>query len=489
MAGPRQQTYTAPQGPSARIPAGAKPKVATREPTPEETRAALEQGKLNHQTPRWNGTAFEYIPIAGDPNNSPISSQTMIGNEALGQDIARRQAAGTAGYQTFAPTGQFDSGRKVITNDPAANLRAAASNPALQARNQFPAANALTSARSNIQLSPGTQQNLQNRTAGLFAGMDLTPTQTVVNPSKTEVAADQAQSALGPAPKIDMGLADRGRGAVDDALGLSRQAVDAALQPVDQTNLNQATADARALLDQMLNGPNTAERIGSQTLRSQLALARSAAGGPGAVAGAFRNAQMAAPELQAQATEAATRETLARQQAAGQITGQLQTTATNQQANDTARINAASNAASGFAQGALGSRGQDIEIAKSNQSAASNLLNNVSQLTGTQLELDQKNQELIGQMVRDAAAMDYNWGQLDANRQEAEFDRWVKVYGIDQAAAAQIKAAAKASNKNAWDYIIPLAGAAATVVGGALAGPPGAAAGAGAGAIATQAAS
>lgn len=487
MAARRAQVAPA-QGasPRARGNANAAPATPERQPTPEETQAALESAKLNHQTARWNSKtgSFEFIPIAGDPNNSPISSQTMIGNEALGQDIARRQATSNANRATFNPGGQFDSGRQVITNDPAANLRAAAAQGVGRGpANAFPTAGAF----SNVQ-RPVTS-NRPAAGAQFFQGMDLSPTTTVVNPSKTEQGAEQAKAALGPSPTIDMGLADRGKGTVDAALDLSRRTVNAALQPVDQTSLEAATADARALLNEMLNGPNTAARIGSQTLRSQLALARSAAGGPGAVAGAFRNAQNAAPELQAQATQAATAETLARQAAAGNITGQLQTSATNQQANETARINAASGAASGFAQGALGARGQDIGIAQSNQSAASNLLNNVSQLTGTQLELDQKNQELIGQMVRDAAAMDYNWGQLDANRQEAEFDRWVKVYGIDQAAAAQIKAAAKASNKNAWDYIIPLAGAAATVIGGALAGPPGAAAGAGAGAVATQAAS
>lgn len=487
MAGPRNTTTPAPIGGRNGAQKAAKTATPARQPTPEEQAAAAAQTRDNPgMSARWNSAtgAYEYVPIAGAPQNNAVTAQTMSGNEALGDDIARRQAAGAAGYTNFAPGGQFDSGRRAITNDPAANLRAAAASGALKGSSAGfidPKVLQGTQSRFGVVSNPRPLDPRFN--------VDLTPTTEVVNPSKTEVGADQAKAALGPSPTIDMGLADRSRGAVDDALGLSRQAVDAALQPVDQTNLNRATADARALLDQMLNGPNTAERIGSQTLRSQLALARSAAGGPGAVAGAFRNAQMAAPELQAQATEAATRETLARQQAAGTITGQLQQTATNQQANDTARINAASSAASGFAQGALGSRGQDIEIAKSNQSAASNLLNNVSQLTGTQLELDQKNQELIGQMVRDAAAMDYNWGQLDVNRQEAEFDRWVKVYGIDQAAAAQIKAAAKASNKNAWDYIIPLVGATATVVGGALAGPPGALAGAGAGEIATLAAS
>jgi len=436
-------------------------------PTAAQQQAAAAQMRANPgMQAKWNPAtrSYEYVPIQGAPQNNPVTAQTITGNDALGADIERRQTA-SAAARPGASTGQFDSGRQVITNDPAANLRAAAA----QGVGQGSFKPALTSA-----LTSRPRQNVvSNRPAAgaqFFTGMDLSPTTTVVNPSKTEQGATQAAAALGPSPNIDMGLADRQKGSVDAALGLSQQAVNAALQPVDQTSLNQATADARALLDQMLNGPNTAERIGSATLRSQLALARSAAGGPGAVAGAFRNAQFAAPELQAQATEAGTRETLARQAAAGNITGQLQTTATNQQANDTARIGTAAQAASGFAQGALGARGQDIAIAQSNQSAASNLLNNVAQLTGTQLELDQKNQELIGQMARDAAAMDFNWAQLDANRQEAEFDRWIKTYGIDVAAAAQIKAAAKASAKSVWDYVIPIIGAGATVASAIIPG-------------------
>lgn len=410
-----------------------------------------------------------------------ITNATSAGSADLQADIQRRQAAGET-FRASTPTGQFDSGRQVITSDPAANLRAAAA--AGVGQGGFDTA--LTGALST---RPRMTVTSNRPTPEILTNIDLGPTQRVVNPSKVEQGAEQAKAALGPAPQIDRGIANRQQGTVDAALGLSRQAVDAALQPVDQTRLDQSVAEARALLDQMLNGPNTAARIGSQTLRSQLALARSAAGGPGAVAGAFRNAQMAAPELQAQATQAATAETLARQQAAGNIVNQIQATETNRQTNETQRINAASAAASGFAQGALGARGQDIQVAQANQQAASNLLNNVAQLTGTQLELDQRNQELIGQLARDAAAMNFNWGQLSVQQQEAEFDRWVKVYGIDQAAAAQIKVAANASKKSAWDYIIPLVGAGATVAAGAFAGPPGAAAAAGGTAAAQQAAS
>jgi len=304
------------------------------------------------------------------------------------------------------------------------------------------------------------QQGQEDALASATNGLNGSP---LDNPTATNQAAQQAKGALGGPPQIDQGIADRQRGGLDRALDQSGQVVDKALAPIDQTALESATADARSVLDRLLNGPNTAQRLGSQTLRSQLALARSAAGGPGAVQEALRNAQTAAPELEAQAAQQATAEEMQRNAAAGQITGQLQQNALGAQQNETQRISAGAQAAAGAVQGQLGTRSQDIDIAKSNQDAASKLIQNITQLTGTQLELDQRNQELLGQMARDAAAMKFNWGQLDAQTAEAEFDRWVKVYGIDQAAAAQIKAAAKANDKNAWDYIVPIIGAVATV--------------------------
>jgi hypothetical protein len=248
---------------------------------------------------------------------------------------------------------------------------------------------------------------------------------TVKAPSKVETAADQAQDALGPVPQVDRGLADRRLGEYQEALGMSRE-----------------------VIDRLLNGPNTADRIGSQTLRSQLALARSAAGGPGAVAAAFRNAQNQAPELQAQATEQARAEELQ-------------------------RVTAAGNVASNFAQAALGARGQDVDIAKKNTDAGLAVKNMVAQLTGTQLELDQRNQELIGQMARDVAAMEFDWAKLSVDQQNAAMDRYLQLYGVDANIQAQLKAQREAGKLTAKDWLgagVGLLGAAGTVVSGGLAG-------------------
>jgi hypothetical protein len=150
---------------------------------------------------------------------------------------------------------------------------------------------------------------------------------------------------------------------------------------------------------------------------------------------ALQNAQAQAPELQAQAAQSAVAENVQRQQAAGQI-------------------------AQGQTQNALGARGQDVDIAKSNQSAGMRLQDNISQLTGQQLQLNQQNQELLGRMFTDMSKQDFDWSKLSADAQQAELDRWVKVYGIDQSVAAQIKVAAAAKgDKGILDYAIPIVGA------------------------------
>lgn len=249
--------------------------------------------------------------------------------------------------------------------------------------------------------------------------------QNNVNPSQgTGRAVDRASSALGPAPQVEMGLADRQLGAYQEALGMSRE-----------------------VIDRLLNGPSTAERLGQKTLTTQLALARSARGGPGAVQQALSQAQQQAPELQAQATQQAVSEELGRTQAAG-------------------------NVASNFAQAALGARGQDIGIAQANQDAGLRTTQMISQLAGTQLELDQRNQELLGQLARDIAATGFDYAKLDAETASRELDRLMQMYGIDKQYAAQIKAlemAGKITSKDIFNGFMGIVGGLAGI-GAAAAG-------------------
>lgn len=243
----------------------------------------------------------------------------------------------------------------------------------------------------------------------------------LVNRGLVSTAAGSAAGALGPAATVDQSLADRGLGGFQDA-----------------------QSSSRAVLDKLMNGPSTAGRIGSQVLRNQLSLARSAAGGPGAVQEAMRQAQFAAPELQAQAAQSAVQEDLAKTQAAGQVAIQQ-------------------------GQNELGARGQDIDVAKSNQAAGMRLTDNIAQLTGQQLNINQQNQELLGRMFTDMAKQDFEWGKLNAEQQQAELERWAKVYGIDQTVMAQLKVAALANpEKGFLDYALPVIGGLTSLAGAVI---------------------
>jgi hypothetical protein len=206
---------------------------------------------------------------------------------------------------------------------------------------------------------------------------------------------------------------------------------------------------SREVIDRLLNGPSTSERLGGQVLRSQLALARSARGGPGAVQQALSQAQQQAPEMQAMATEQARQEELS-------------------------KLTAAGNVASNFAQAALGARGQDVNIAGKNVDSGLAVKDMVARLTGTQLELDQRNTEMIGQMARDLAALQFDWASLTAQQASAALDRYLQIYGIDANYRVQIKAleaAGKITSKDILNGIIGVVGSGAAV-GAAAAGKP-----------------
>lgn len=302
--------------------------------------------------------------------------------------------------------------------------RAAASGAFTGFQSDFDA-QTLSAVGNRFQLSPGTQANLAARTAKFTQGIDFGGG-VVQDPSKVEMAADQAADALGPAPRVDMGLADRRLGEYQEALGMSRE-----------------------VIDKLLNGPSTANRLGSQMMQRQLAIARSARGGPGAVQQALSQAQQQAPELQATATQQAVSEDLQRATAAG-------------------------NVASNFAQAALGARGQDVNIAGKNVDAGLQVKDMISRLAGTQLELDQRNTELLGQMARDLAALDFQWASLTAEQANAALDRYMQIYGIDKNYQAQIKAlqqSGKITGKDIFNGVIGLVGAGATI-GAAAAGKP-----------------
>ncbi len=369
------------------------------------------------ETPRNFGVHIlsDGTQVAGGRSMVPVTTTPLGFNNVPEVGATGREDL----FQTFGE-GVTGSGGRMIENG----------GPVLRNTNTFtvaPSTGAGGGGMMTAQTSQGTkalQDDLARRQQGsadvmnsAVNGMNGSPLQ---NPGAVQTASNQAEAALGPAPTITGAQTDRQLGAVEDSIGMQR-----------------------TVYDQLLNGPNTTERLGSQVLRNQLALARSAAGGPGAVQEAMRHAQDAAPELQAAAAQAATGETLQ-------------------------RLNAAGGVAQGVGTTALQGRGQDVQVAAQNQQAATALMQSVSSLTGQQLQLDQQNQELLGQMARDLAAQDFNWGQLNAQQQQAEFDRWVKTYGIDANIAAQLAIAAKASDKGIMDYAIPIIGSLAQLGAAAL---------------------
>lgn len=280
-------------------------------------------------------------------------------------------------------------------------------------------------------------------------------------PTKVGTAANQASAALGPAPQMDVGFADRQLGAYQEALGMSRDVLDRLLNTDSVFD-----AQTQSTIDRLLNAPNMAKAMGARALEQQLAVARSARGGPGAVQDALNAAQQQAPQLTAQATQAATQEDLARTQAAGQLAAQGSAT-------EAGRLATAGNVAGNFAQAALGARGQDVQIQQTNVDAASKMVSEIARLTGTQLQLDQQNEQFLGQMARDWAQLDFDFSKMSIDDQNRWFDRQVQIYGIDQQTAAQMKAIAAGENIGPADWfngIVGVIGAAAGVGAAAVGG-------------------
>lgn len=362
------------------------------------------------------GTMQPTTPPAPQPAQSAdVYNQGQSG--AIAADVQRRETSAVGGFQSsiagMDTSGQFGS-------------RGTTPSPLATANSNLSAASGVGSfGATPLAGAPRPAVASVSGAAAPTGGFDLSnaPGQA---PSKVEQAAGQASDAIGAAPRVDMGLADRRLGEYQESLGMSRE-----------------------VIDRLLNGPSTSERIGGQVLRGQLAMARSAAGGPGAVQQAFSAAQQQAPELQATATEQARQEELS-------------------------KLTAAGNVASNFAQAALGARGQDVNIAGKNVDSGLQVKDMVTRLTGVQLELDQRNTELIGQMARDLAATQFDWASLTEQQAGAALDRYLQIYGIDKNYAAQLKAMqqqGKITAKDIFNGVIGIVGAGATI-GAAAAGKP-----------------
>lgn len=197
----------------------------------------------------------------------------------------------------------------------------------------------------------------------------------------------------------------------------------AALTPVIDPNLatspetDRALAQSQDLINRILNQPLQTKILGDQALASQLALARSGRGGPGAVQSALDQAQVQAPQLQQQATQQSIQEQIQRAGAAGQ-------------------------AASIYAGVATNDANRAVNIATANQNAGVQVLNNLTTLTGQQLNFDANKMQAIGQLARDYFANSQAFAQMDVQTQIAQWDDLTKRYGIDVNAKTAIEAVA-----------------------------------------------
>lgn len=389
-----------------------------RAPTPAETSAARAQGLANNQSFKWNGNAYEFTPLpAKEATTNTLQTGAAANSGAITAartDATNRFTTAVAGMDT---SGQFGAGTRQAPT--VAQALASQSGSGI-GNGGF--TTGLTKPGSQPAIAQSSRDAATARAAPFTTNIDQGGG-TVRNPSKVETAADQAGAALGSAPSVDMGVADRRLGEYQEALGMSRE-----------------------VIDRLLNGPNTANAIGARSLENQLAIARSARGGPGAVQQALNQAQQQAPQLQAQAAQQAQQEEMSKLTAAGSVAGN-------------------------FAQAALGARGQDVDIAKKNVDSGLAIKNMIANLTGTQLELDQRNQELLGQMARDMAAVDFDWAQLSADDENRALDRYLSQYGIDANIAAQIKLAKQSGKMSLKDWVnagVGVLGAGAGVVAAAI---------------------
>lgn len=194
---------------------------------------------------------------------------------------------------------------------------------------------------------------------------------------------------------------------------------------------------AQSLVDRILGTPLQTPGLADQNLSSQLAIARGARGGAGAVQDALGQARDQAPQLQAQAAQQSIQEQQARAASAGQ-------------------------AASIFAGVANQGADRAVQIATANQGAGLHVLDNLTTLTGQDLQFDQAKMATIGQLARDYFANAQAFAQMDTQKQIAQWNNAVTAYGIDKSFDAAIKKMAADKSigpMDAFKMVLGVAGA------------------------------
>lgn len=225
------------------------------------------------------------------------------------------------------------------------------------------------------------------------------------------VAQGLAEQALGTQPTVEAG---------HQVNAANRDALAPVIDPLLERNaeVDRAFAMSEDLVNRILNAPSQTGLIADRMLSNQLALARSTPGGIGAAQGGVKAAMGAAPQIQQQAAQQSIQEQQMRAQAA---TGAAQIYA-----------------------GVAGSTAdRAVRIQEANQQAASNVLNNLTQLTGQDYAFDAQKMQTIGQLARDYFNNAQAFANMDTQRQIAQWNDMTQRYGIDanfKAAMEQIAA-------------------------------------------------
>jgi hypothetical protein len=260
----------------------------------------------------------------------------------------------------------------------------------------------------------------------------------------------------------NQGVADDlavGRGLADEVLGsnptvdpnnrVTRENMDRLTPVVDpalarNAEIDRAFAMSEDLVNRIMNAPSQTQQIADRSLSQQLALGRSSPGGIGAVQSGIKTAMGAAPQLQAQATQASIQEQQARAQAA---TG----------------------AANIYAGVAAGTADREVRIAEANQGAGLSVLNNLTTLTGQDYAFDTAKMQSVGQLARDFFANAQAFAQMDVQTQIAQWNDMTNRYGIDATLKAAMEQIAASENIGPLDaFKLVLGGVSA--VGGLAAG-------------------
>lgn len=354
-------------------------------PTPEQTRAAAEQGRLNFQKPKWNAATRSYVFIPMNEDEKRIAQETQLTTQPVAPPPTLPTVADL-------PTGRQPAPPPALT--PAQRLEQLAASGGLRGTNQgFIQAPLIT---NRFQLTPESQAALRARTAPFFAGMDVGQGPGGTLPGNPTSENPEA----GGAPEVD-------RAKIDQLLGNVSKATSGVMGIAENAN---QYSQAQAQLAQGI----------AATQNQSLALARSGNRRDSAALGA--RALQTNAELGAEATRSA----------AG-------LRAQEEDANRRLRLDAYK------AAGDLGlnAAALDLDVNRLNMTAATDYLNNLFETNRLNLQLDEAEAARVTNFMRDMALIAKDYYALGQAERQSIRDDLTRRYGISEqskAAFAQLDA-------------------------------------------------